>query len=60
MILNQLFRIPSSINIAKNELETSKRELLIMQATAEHSAKMVEYYQGAIKRLTGYIQKEAS
>ena len=35
-----------------------RRELLVMQDTQEYAAKMVEYQQGKIKRLTAYLKAE--
>ena len=54
----QLFRAPSAEVLARRELEESRRLLLSEQARAEHSAKMVEYYQGTISRLEGYLNTE--
>ena len=47
---------PSAERIALSELEDAKRQLLQVQSTQEYSAKMAEYYQGKIKRLTSYIK----
>jgi len=56
MNIKNLFRSPSAETIALRELETAKRELLQVQDTQEYSAKMVEYYQGKIRRLTAYLK----
>jgi hypothetical protein len=56
MNIKNLFRSPSAETIALRELETAKRELLQVQDTQEYSAKMVEYYQGKILRLTAYLK----
>jgi hypothetical protein len=55
-LIKNLFRPPSAETIALRELETAKRELLQVQDTQEYSAKMVEYYQGKIRRLTAYLK----
>ena len=49
------FAVPSATTLAQRELEESKRLPLVEQARAEHSAKMVEFYQGVIARLEGYL-----
>lgn len=54
----KLFRTPSAREIAQRDLEEAKRVLLNQQAAAEHAAKMVEYYQGVVQRLTTYISQE--
>jgi hypothetical protein len=56
MNVKNLFRTPSIEAIALRELETAKRELLVMQDTQEYAAKMVEYQQGKINRLTAYLK----
>ena len=53
------FKVPSAHQLAVRELENAKRALLATQAAAEHQAKMVEYYQGVVARLSVYIQTEA-
>lgn len=58
LIIKNLFRSPSIEAIALRELELAKRELLQMQDTQEYAAKMVEYQQGKIKRLTAYLKAE--
>ena len=58
LIIKNLFRSPSVEAIALRELELAKRELLQMQDTQEYAAKMVEYQQGKIKRLTAYLKAE--
>lgn len=59
MYFKQLFKTPSALQLAMRELEESKRELLAMHASAEHAQKMVEYYEGAINRLTQYVKTES-
>lgn len=60
MRLTQLFKTPDATSIASRDLEEAKRNLLAMQATAEHATKMVEYYQGVVQRLSNYVQSEVS
>ena len=52
----RMFKTPDAISIASRDLEEAKRALLVTQAQAEHATKMVEYYQGVVKRLTTYVQ----
>ncbi len=52
------FKVPSAHQLAVRELENAKRALLATQAAAEHQAKMVEYYQGMVSRLSLYIRTE--
>ena len=59
-MFKQVFKVPSALSIASRELEEAKRSLLATQATAEHSAKMVEYYEGVVTRLSNYIKVETS
>ena len=59
-MFKQVFKVPSALSIASRELEETKRNLLAVQATAEHSAKMVEYYEGVVTRLSNYIKVETS
>ena len=56
----KLFRTPSATEIAQRDLEEAKRILLTQQAAAEHAAKMVEYYQGVVQRLSSYVQQETT
>lgn len=57
--IKNALRSPSAEAIALRELESAKRELLQMHDTQEYAAKMVEFYQGKVRRLTAYIKKEA-
>ena len=54
--LKNLFRAPSAETIALRELEAAKRDLLRMQDAQEYAARMVEYHQGKIRRLTTYLK----
>ena len=57
--LKNLFRPPSIEVGALRELEAAKRDLLRMQDTQEYAAKMVEYHQGKINRLTVFLKNSA-
>jgi ribosomal 50S subunit-associated protein YjgA (DUF615 family) len=54
--LKSLFAAPSAETLALRELEESRRELLKSQAHQEYTAKMVEYHQGKITRLTKFLK----
>ena len=58
MKITRLFKTPDAVTLASRDLEEAKRQLLVTQSAAEHSAKMVEYYQGVVKRLSNYVQSE--
>ena len=60
MKLAQIFKTPSAVSLASRDLEEAKRQLLVTQALAEHSTKMVEYYQGVVSRLSNYVQTEVN
>lgn len=54
--IKTMFSPPSAETIALHELEEAKRELLKAQSMNEYAAKMAEYHQGKIKRLTAYLK----
>jgi hypothetical protein len=54
--IKSLFAPPSAETLALRELEESRRELLKSQAHQEYTAKMVEYHQGKIVRLSKYLK----
>lgn len=58
MQLTRIFKTPDATTLASRDLEEAKRQLLVTQAQAEHSTKMVEYYQGVVNRLSAYVQSE--
>lgn len=60
MKLKNILRSPPANAIALRELEAAKRELLQVQDTQEYAAKMVQFYQGKITRLTAYLKTEAT
>lgn len=53
--LFKLFKKPTASVLAVNELEEAQRQLLISQAAAAYHAKMAEYYQETVDRLSGYL-----
>ena len=55
-IFKSLIAKPTPESIALRELEEAKRELLRAQSLNEYAAKMVEYHQGKIRRLTSYLK----
>ncbi|CAB4130485.1 hypothetical protein UFOVP121_4 [uncultured Caudovirales phage] len=55
-IFKSLTAQPTPESIALRELEEAKRELLRAQSLNEYAAKMSEYHQGKIKRLTTYLK----
>lgn len=57
-LIKSMFRTPSIASSALRELEASKRSLLEMQDAQEYAAKMVEYHQGKINRLTLFLRAE--
>jgi len=56
----RIFKTPDATTLASRDLEEAKRQLLVTQAQAEHSAKMVEYYQGVVLRLSNYVKSEVN
>lgn len=55
--LTSLFRKPSALAIAAQDLEEAKRHFLRSVAAAEYHAFQAAYYQGVVERLTDYIQE---
>jgi hypothetical protein len=51
MIWN-LFKIPSAEELAKNSLETAKREMLTHEASANYHKKMLEHYAETYRSIT--------
>ena len=58
--LRSMMQPPSAFQLATQSLESAKRELLVVQASAEHAALMVKYYQNLVARLTAYVEIEAA
>lgn len=54
--IKSIYAPPSPESMALRELEESRRELLSAQTNQEYSAKMAEFYNGKIKRLTKYLK----
>lgn len=55
--MKSIFRTPTADELAVNELEDAKRQLLAMQTALDYSKRMVDYHQDRIKRLNAYIAK---
>ncbi len=55
--LVEMFGKPPAKEIAQHELEESHRQYLKHEAAAAYHAKVSEYYQGNIMRLSTYIKK---
>ena len=49
--LKKLYKTPSAEELAREELEEAKRELLVAQSNAEFYARMVDYQTMRIRRL---------
>lgn len=58
MNITRFFKTPDAVTLASRDLEEARRQLLVAQATAEHSALMVSYYAGMVSRLSNYVQSE--
>jgi hypothetical protein len=54
--IKALYAPPSPETLALRELETSRRELLSAQTSQEYAAKMCEFHNGKIKRLTKFLK----
>lgn len=50
------FSEPSAQDLAQNQLKKAELALLEAQSQAEHAHKMVEYYEGVVRRLSQYLQ----
>ena len=59
MKLPRWLRRRTPLDIAAQELDEAKRELLEMQTAFDYSKRMVDYHNDRVKRLTSYIQQEA-
>jgi hypothetical protein len=57
-LFDHFFKKPSIKAVALNDLETAQHSLLKEQAAAEYHAKMTEYYQGIVVRLTTFAKTE--
>lgn len=56
--IKKVFSKPSPANMAEEELENAKRELLRHTTAMEYSKHMANYYTGVIERLKRTINKE--
>lgn len=54
--LTEIFRKPSLIVVAQQELEEAKRSLLEAQSGYEFARRMADYHQDRIDRLSTYIK----
>lgn len=59
-LFESVIRAPSALELARIELEEAKRELLNAQSATEYAARMAAYHGDRIKRLTAYVNGEAS
>lgn len=50
------FRLPSPLQLATQELEAAKRELLLAASAREYAQAMVQYHEARIARLRGAIR----
>lgn len=54
-----LFTVPTSTEIAQNELAEAQRQLLKAQSGLEYARSMVQYHEARIKRLTEALKSAA-
>lgn len=54
--LKQLFRRPSVLVLAQQELEEAQRALLDAQSAREYAGRMADYHQDRIDRLTALLE----
>jgi len=54
-----LFKTPTSLEIAAAELEEARRELLRTQSAHEYAGRIAEYHQDRIRRLSTYLKDQA-
>ena len=55
--LMSLYRKPTALQIAVNDLEEAKRDYLKAIAAAEFYAAQAQYHDGLISRLTNYLRE---
>ena len=53
----RMFRKPTALQIAVNDLEEAKRDYLKAIAAAEFYASQAQYHGGLISRLTNYLRE---
>ena len=56
--LQPFFKKPTIRHVALNDLEAAEHFLLKERAAAEYHAKMTEYYEGVVARLSSYVNKD--
>ena len=54
-----LFRLPSSEELARLELEEAKRSQLAAMTAQDYARQMVEYHRSRVTRLTAYLAKSS-
>lgn len=54
--ITNIFRKPSAVMLARQELEDAQRSLLQAQSAAEYARRMTEYHFDRIKRLTSFLK----
>lgn len=57
--LKQLFKTPTADQLAKQEYDEARRELLMSQSAAEYHQSMIEYHIKRLLRLKEIINAEA-
>ena len=54
--LSNLFRKPSARTLAQQSLEEAQRQALAYRSAAEYNARLSEYSDNLVTRLTAYLQ----
>lgn len=54
--ITNIFRKPSAVLLARQELEDAQRSLLAAQSAAEYAGRMAEYHCDRISRLTAFLK----
>lgn len=57
MVLMKLFRKPSALSLAQQELEDAQRRLLEAQSGYEYAKRIADYHADRINRLTKYLRE---
>lgn len=57
--VKKIWQTPTANELAINELEDAKRQLLNAQSATEYAARMAMYHSDRIKRLTVYLNQAA-
>lgn len=56
--VKNILRPVTAMEMAKNELEEAKRQLLNAQSATEYAARMAAYHGDRIKRLSAYVTEK--